>query len=160
MTRTLALALVASAALGCSSEYVTEPGTPTTIYDAEVEDRLLPTPQRSPPPMRGIWRHSDVPLPALPPPQPTYVEPSVRVAIIPESRDPEDLRITSRLHSEIRENDSLSSEAKHVRIVSQGRHVILRGEVPTERERDEIDAMARSMPGVVQVDDYIVVTPE
>ena len=83
----------------------------------------------------------------------------MQTRIVEQSRDPADIHITARLRSQLLDDETLGPEGKHVRIVTRGRRVVLTGEVPTARQRAEIDAKARNFPGVVDVDDYIVVRP-
>jgi len=135
----------------------------TTTTAAKMEARThdrAPLPPPSPPPTVGQPRTvNETPLPQL---GGTMSEPphaTVQTRIVTQGSDRGDLHITARLRSAVLDDDSLSDAAKHVRIVTQGRRVLLTGAVPTARERDDIDAKARNFPGVVDVENDIVVGP-
>jgi hypothetical protein len=70
-----------------------------------------------------------------------------------------DRKISDGMVRAILNDTNLSPRAKRVEVTTQGRHVTLRGDVPTGQERQEIDAMARFAPDVLDVDDRIRVVP-
>ena len=57
-------------------------------------------------------------------------------------------------------DDSLSTAAQNVTIVSEGGNVTLRGQVSTPDEKSRIEAAARETPGVGQVDNMIEVAQQ
>lgn len=76
----------------------------------------------------------------------------------PDQRENQtDLKITQQIRQAVMANDSLSFTAKNVKIVSQGGKVVLRGPVKTAEERSAIEAAARQVAGVSQVDNQIEV---
>ncbi len=158
------LALLASAAAACGSQVSSGPNATTTTA-AQMEARSggrAPLPPPSPPPVMGEMRStgpSSNPAPQYAAPMPEPPRTTVQTRIVEQSRDPADIHITARLRSQLLDDDTLGAEGKHVRIVTRGRRVVLTGEVPTASQRAEIDAKARNFPGVVDVDDYIVVRP-
>lgn len=50
--------------------------------------------------------------------------------------------------------------ARHITVETEGRKVILSGHVRSWVEREEADAVAWAAPGVYEVENYIIVTPE
>ena len=157
MKRVLLLALGVATALACSSQYSSR--TTTTSARVELQQRRIPPPP-SPAPSLGQIPNSDVPLPVVPPPTPTRPQGPVReTTMLVQSRDPVDLHMTASLRSQVLDDDTLSPEAKRVRIVTSGRRVVLEGRVRSERERDDIDAKARALPDLIDVDDRIVIAP-
>ncbi|HEX4512388.1 MAG TPA: BON domain-containing protein [Polyangiaceae bacterium] len=98
---------------------------------------------------------------SLPREEPAPANPRVeRDLDIAEDRARErDRKISDGIVRGIVNDTNLSPSAKRVDVTTQGRHVTLRGEVPTGQERQEIDAMARFAPDVLDVDDRIRVVP-
>ncbi|HYQ14135.1 MAG TPA: BON domain-containing protein [Polyangiaceae bacterium] len=68
-----------------------------------------------------------------------------------------DLKITQHVRQAVMADSSLSFTAKNVKIITQAGKVTLRGPVKTAQERDAIDAAARKVAGVTQVDNQIEV---
>ncbi len=68
-----------------------------------------------------------------------------------------DLKITQQIRQSVMANDSLSFTAKNVKIITAGGKVTLRGPVKTTEERNAIEAAARKVAGVAQVDNQIEV---
>jgi len=68
-----------------------------------------------------------------------------------------DLKITQQIRQAVMANDSLSFTAKNVKIITAGGKVTLRGPVKTAEERSSIEAAARRIAGVTQVDNQIEV---
>ncbi|HYP86553.1 MAG TPA: BON domain-containing protein, partial [Polyangiaceae bacterium] len=68
-----------------------------------------------------------------------------------------DLKITQNVRKAVMADGTLSFTAKNVKIITQGGKVTLRGPVKTAQERDAIDAAARKVAGVTQVDNQIEV---
>lgn len=68
-----------------------------------------------------------------------------------------DLRITQRIRQAVMADSTLSFTAKNVKIITQGGKVTLRGPVSTAQERSTIEAAARNVAGVAQVDSQLEV---
>lgn len=68
-----------------------------------------------------------------------------------------DLDITQQIRQAVMANDALSFTAKNVKIITAGGKVTLRGPVKTAEERAAIEAAARRVAGVTQVDNQIEV---
>ena len=68
-----------------------------------------------------------------------------------------DLKITQQVRQAVMADGSLSFTAKNVKIITQAGKVTLRGPVKTAPERDAIEAAARKVAGVTQVDNQIEV---
>jgi len=80
------------------------------------------------------------------------------VAVTPfdQGENPTDRAITQRVRQEVVKSD-LSMNAKNVKIVTNKGVVTLRGPVETERERDEIAAVAKGVADVTSVDNQLEV---
>jgi osmotically-inducible protein OsmY len=68
-----------------------------------------------------------------------------------------DLKITQQIRQNVMADDNLSFTAKNVKIITAGGKVTLRGPVKTAEERSAIEAAARKVAGVSQVDNQIEV---
>jgi hyperosmotically inducible periplasmic protein len=68
-----------------------------------------------------------------------------------------DLKITQQIRKAVMADGTLSFTAKNVKIITAGGKVTLRGPVKTDAERNAIDAAARKVAGVSQVDNQIEV---
>ena len=68
-----------------------------------------------------------------------------------------DLKITQQIRQAVMADGSLSFTAKNVKIITQGGKVTLRGPVKTDQERSNIEAAARKIAGVTQVDNQLEV---
>ncbi|RYZ06193.1 MAG: BON domain-containing protein [Myxococcales bacterium] len=68
-----------------------------------------------------------------------------------------DLKITQQIRQSVMADGSLSFTAKNVKIITAGGKVTLRGPVKTDAERSAIEAAARKVAGVSQVDNQIEV---
>ena len=76
----------------------------------------------------------------------------------PDQKENEsDLKITQHVRQAVMADGSLSFTAKNVKIITQNGKVTLRGPVKTAQERDAIEAAARKVAGVNQVDNQIEV---
>lgn len=76
----------------------------------------------------------------------------------PDQKENEsDLKITQHVRQAVMADGSLSFTAKNVKIITQSGKVTLRGPVKTAQERDAIEAAARKVAGVTQVDNQIEV---
>jgi hyperosmotically inducible periplasmic protein len=68
-----------------------------------------------------------------------------------------DLKITQQIRQNVMDDSKLSFTAKNVKIITAGGKVTLRGPVKTAEERSAIEAAARKVAGVSQVDNQIEV---
>lgn len=68
-----------------------------------------------------------------------------------------DLKITQQIRQNVMADGKLSFTAKNVKIITAGGKVTLRGPVKTAEERSAIEAAARKVAGVSQVDNQIEV---
>jgi len=66
-----------------------------------------------------------------------------------------DQQISARIRHAIASDDSLSRSAKSVTVVTSDGVVTLRGAVPNEQERNALVAKARSVAGVVALDNRL-----
>ena len=92
---------------------------------------------------------------APPPPQNN----SPKTTPVDQGNGSSDLKITQAIRKEIVGNGDLSFTAKNVKIITNGGHVTLKGEVKTQQERDAIENTAIRVAGPQNVDDQIVVKP-
>jgi hyperosmotically inducible periplasmic protein len=70
-----------------------------------------------------------------------------------------DLDITQAIRRAVVTHDSLSFNAKNVKIITEAGRVTLRGPVNSAQERSSIVSMAKQATGVVSVDDQLEVKP-
>jgi len=68
-----------------------------------------------------------------------------------------DLKITQQIRQAVMADSTLSFSAKNVKIITQGGKVTLRGPVKSEQERSNIEAAARKVAGVAEVDNQLEV---
>jgi osmotically-inducible protein OsmY len=71
-----------------------------------------------------------------------------------------DREVIAAIRQKVVGDDSLSTAAQNVTIVSDGGNVTLRGQVETPDEKSRIEAAARETQGVGQVDNQIEVAPQ
>ena len=69
-----------------------------------------------------------------------------------------DLKITQDLRQRLVNDDSLSFDAKNVKIVTSGAVITLRGPVKSQAEKQLIESQARAIAGVASVNDELEVT--
>ncbi len=74
-----------------------------------------------------------------------------------QSNEKTDLKITQQIRQAVMADGSLSFTAKNVKIITQAGKVTLRGPVKSEQERTNIEAAARKVAGVAQVDNQLEV---
>jgi len=72
-----------------------------------------------------------------------------------QSNNKADLEITQAVRKAVVADDSLSTNAQNVKIVTSGGVVILRGPVKSEAEKEKIAAKAKSVAGVARVDNQL-----
>jgi len=68
-----------------------------------------------------------------------------------------DLQISANIRKEILADDSLSSNAHNVKIITSGGIVTLRGPVKNQQEKATVEAKAKQVPGVTKVDSFLEV---
>lgn len=68
-----------------------------------------------------------------------------------QSNDPADIDITKKIRQAVVDDDSLSSNAKNVKIITRGGKVTLRGPVKTDAEKSAIAAKAQAVAGAESV---------
>lgn len=68
-----------------------------------------------------------------------------------------DVEITQNIRKAVVADDSLSTNAKNVKIITQGGIVTLRGPVKNESERASVAAKAKSVAGVARVNNQLEV---
>jgi hypothetical protein len=82
---------------------------------------------------------------ALAPGQGTFI----RTTAVPTTYELEqgpssdDAQVTQKIRQAIQGSSTLSEQAKKVTVITHGGHAVLLGKVPTDQEREEIEAIAR-----------------
>jgi hyperosmotically inducible periplasmic protein len=71
----------------------------------------------------------------------------------------DDRKITSEVRQSIMSDNGLSAHAQNVQVQTDNRVVTLRGPVDSPEEKQNIADRAKAIPGVVRVDDLLVVAP-
>ena len=74
-----------------------------------------------------------------------------------QSENEADRTITQNIRQALTADDSLSTNAKNVKIITNDGTVTLRGPVKSEKEKTEIEAKAKQVAGVKRVDNQIEV---
>jgi hyperosmotically inducible periplasmic protein len=74
-----------------------------------------------------------------------------------QSENEADRTITQNIRQAITGDDSLSTNAKNVKIITNDGTVTLRGPVKSEKEKTEIEAKAKQVAGVKRVDNQLEV---
>ena len=74
-----------------------------------------------------------------------------------QSENEADRTITQNIRQVITADDSLSTNAKNVKIITNDGTVTLRGPVKSEKEKTDIEAKAKQVAGVKRVDNQIEV---
>jgi hyperosmotically inducible protein len=74
-----------------------------------------------------------------------------------QSESEADRTITQHIRQALTADDSLSSNAKNVKIITNDGTVTLRGPVKSEKEKSDIEAKAKQVAGVKQVDNQLEV---
>jgi hyperosmotically inducible protein len=76
-----------------------------------------------------------------------------------QKMNPSDQAITQKIRRAIHEDDSLSTYAHNIKIITQDGKVTLRGPVRSEEEKSSLEAKAVSVVGKANVTDQLEVTP-
>ena len=74
-----------------------------------------------------------------------------------QSENEADRTITQNIRQALTAEDSLSTNAKNVKIITNDGTVTLRGPVKSEKEKTDIEAKAKQVAGVKRVDNQIEV---
>jgi hyperosmotically inducible protein len=72
-----------------------------------------------------------------------------------QSESEADRTITQNIRQAITADDSLSTNAKNVKIVTSDGTVTLRGPVKSEKEKADIEAKAKQVAGVKRIDNQL-----
>jgi hyperosmotically inducible protein len=76
------------------------------------------------------------------------------VTPLDQSNEAADIALTQRIRQGIAANESLSVEARNVKVIAQRGAVTLRGPVKTEAEKESIESLARTA-GAISVDSQL-----
>jgi hyperosmotically inducible periplasmic protein len=76
---------------------------------------------------------------------------------VDQSENETDRTITQNIRQALTADDSLSTNAKNVKIITNDGTVTLRGPVKSEKEKTDIEAKAKQVAGVKSVDNQIEV---
>ena len=74
---------------------------------------------------------------------------------VDQSENEADRTITQNIRQALTADDSLSTNAKNVKIITNDGTVTLRGPVKSEKEKTDIEAKAKQVAGVKRVDNQI-----
>jgi osmotically-inducible protein OsmY len=74
-----------------------------------------------------------------------------------QSENEQDRQITAEVRKAVTSDDSLSTEAKNVKIITNDGTVTLRGPVKSAKEKSDIEAKAKQVAGVKNVDNQLEV---
>lgn len=74
-----------------------------------------------------------------------------------QSENEADRKITQRIRQAVTKDDSLSTSAQNVKIITQDGKVTLRGTVNSDSEKQKIADMAKKAPGVKNVENLITI---
>jgi osmotically-inducible protein OsmY len=72
-----------------------------------------------------------------------------------QSENEADRRISQNIRDAITSDDSFSTNAKNVKIITSDGTVTLRGPVKSDKEKEEIEAKAKQIAGVKKVDNQL-----
>jgi len=76
-----------------------------------------------------------------------------------QGEDATDVRITADIRRSIMTDKSMSMDAQNVKIITNNGVTTLRGQVDSDAEKQAIEAKAKTVNGVVRVDDQLEVKP-
>jgi osmotically-inducible protein OsmY len=74
-----------------------------------------------------------------------------------QSENEQDRQITQEVRKAVTADDSLSTDAKNVKIITNDGIVTLRGPVKSAKEKSDIEAKAKQVAGVKRVDNQLEV---
>jgi osmotically-inducible protein OsmY len=72
-----------------------------------------------------------------------------------QSENEQDRKITQEVRKAVTSDDTLSTNAQNVKIITQDGQVTLRGPVKSEKEKADIEAKAKQIAGVKNVDNQL-----
>jgi hyperosmotically inducible protein len=76
---------------------------------------------------------------------------------IDQKNNQADIDITAKIRSAVVDDDTMSTNARNCKIITQDGVVTLRGVVDSQAEKDAIEAKAKTVAGVVRVDNQLEV---
>ena len=74
-----------------------------------------------------------------------------------QSESPQDIEISANIRKAIVADESLSTNAHNVKVVTNSGSVTLRGPVASEQEKATVEAKAKSVVGVTRVENFLEV---
>jgi hyperosmotically inducible protein len=77
-----------------------------------------------------------------------------------QSNDPKDVELTRQIRRSITKDDSLSTNAHNVKIITRDRMVTLRGPVASEKEKAIVAKKAEKIAGAKKVDNQLEVAKQ
>jgi hypothetical protein len=138
----------------------TAPSTPVRSTTGEPDGAGAPAPAAATPTTDSAKTNRTPPAAGVAPDNTKVNErdrSSAAVTPLDQRENATDLDITQQIRKAVMADDTLSFTAKNVKIITAGGKVTLRGPVKTDAERNAIDAAARKVAGVTQVDNQIEV---
>jgi osmotically-inducible protein OsmY len=72
-----------------------------------------------------------------------------------QSENEQDRKISQELRKAVTSDDTLSTNAQNVKIITQDGNVTLRGPVKSQKEKADIEAKAKQIAGVKNVDNQL-----
>ena len=75
-----------------------------------------------------------------------------------QSENEADRTITQNVRKALTDDDSLSTDGKNVKVITNDGNVTLRGPVKTDKEKSEIENKAKQIAGVKRVDNQLEIT--
>lgn len=79
------------------------------------------------------------------------------LTVFDQGNSEQDLQITANIRKAIVDDDALSTNAHNVKVITNGGNVTLRGPVENAKEKAVIEAKAKSVAGVVKVNNQLEV---
>ena len=74
-----------------------------------------------------------------------------------QGENAQDIEISANIRKAIVADDSLSTNAHNVKVITNGGAVILRGPVASEQEKATVEAKAKEVAGVTRVENFLEV---
>lgn len=78
---------------------------------------------------------------------PAAVEEAGKLTPLDQSNDPEDLAVTQRIRQALIAQETLSIDAKNLKVITINGQVTLRGQVESAEEKSRVEDMVRTMAG-------------
>ena len=140
-------AIVLSALIGIASAQQSKPQTGTST-----QNTAQPTTEQNSPPM-GAAETDNTKMNERDREEP-------RLTADQQSENEADRKLSASIRKAITDDDSLSTYAKNVKIISQNGTVTLKGPVRSETEKKAIEAAAKKAAGNAKVTSELTVEPE